>query len=132
MLTKAEAEQRVARGAAHLDVVRPGWHDRIDVGTLELSSCIRCVVGQLGNGYDFIDRRMELGMDDGRSFGIDLQRGKNFDYVADDERVEAWRFLQDAWIAAIADRKIARSASDSDSSPSQEARAVDAVAGDSK
>lgn len=37
----------VARGAALLDEKLPGWAERIDLATLELSSCYRCVLGQL-------------------------------------------------------------------------------------
>lgn len=40
-------EIRVARGAKWLDVKYPGWWQVIDLGTLELSSCNRCVLGQV-------------------------------------------------------------------------------------
>lgn len=36
-----------ARGAALLDVARPGWHDEIDTNTLDINSATRCVLGQL-------------------------------------------------------------------------------------
>lgn len=38
---------RVQRGAAYLDDVDPGWYRRIDPHTLELSSGVSCVLGQL-------------------------------------------------------------------------------------
>ena len=44
---------RVRRGVALLDRVMPGWHDRIDVDTLDINFCHRCVLGQLfGGNYD--------------------------------------------------------------------------------
>ncbi len=43
-------QERVARGVALLDEKMPGWVDRIDVDTLEISSIRHCVVGQLNQG----------------------------------------------------------------------------------
>lgn len=44
-------ETRVNRGAALLDEKVPGWWERIDLEQLQLSSCIRCVLGQLFGIY---------------------------------------------------------------------------------
>ena len=44
MSTAAEC---AARGAALLDEKLPGWAERINLAELELSSCYRCVLGQL-------------------------------------------------------------------------------------
>lgn len=41
-----DIDERVQRGAALLDQVRPGWHTRIDITRLNLGSCDRCVLGQ--------------------------------------------------------------------------------------
>lgn len=41
------ARARVRRGAAYLDASDPGWRDRIDAGSLELSDGAHCVLGQL-------------------------------------------------------------------------------------
>lgn len=38
---------RVARGAAELDRILPGWERKIDLETLELQTGCRCVLGQL-------------------------------------------------------------------------------------
>ncbi|GIV61794.1 MAG: hypothetical protein KatS3mg044_0660 [Rhodothermaceae bacterium] len=38
---------RVARGAAYLDAVDPGWHHRLDLATLTLADGTCCVLGQL-------------------------------------------------------------------------------------
>lgn len=42
---------RVAAGATWLDEHRPGWVDRIDLDTLELSDTCNCVLGQEYGGY---------------------------------------------------------------------------------
>lgn len=41
----------VAKGAALLDEVMPGWADRIDLDTLAFPSCDHCVLGQLYGHY---------------------------------------------------------------------------------
>lgn len=39
--------ERVEKGAAFLDKHYPGWWEHIDLGTLEISSCTTCVLGQV-------------------------------------------------------------------------------------
>jgi hypothetical protein len=39
--------EHVARGDALLDAKIPGWAERINLATLALSDCERCIVGQL-------------------------------------------------------------------------------------
>lgn len=40
-------DERVEFGAAWLDEVEPGWIDRLDLATLQLSDVSCCVIGQL-------------------------------------------------------------------------------------
>ncbi|GAA4626729.1 hypothetical protein GCM10023196_036150 [Actinoallomurus vinaceus] len=42
--------ERVAKGAALLDEKLPGWHDRIDLDQLRLSSPCNCILGQTWDG----------------------------------------------------------------------------------
>lgn len=107
MLTKEEAGERVARGAAYLDRVRPGWHEQIDIGQLALESCTRCIVGQL-RGFEVLSKPM-------RSFdpyyGFDLTENeleRDCPNDKDGARAVAFRPLQDAWIEAIADRRLSQ------------------------
>lgn len=44
-------EERVARGAARLDEVRPGWHRNVNVQTLDISSGRNCALGQVFGSY---------------------------------------------------------------------------------
>lgn len=125
MLTPHEAELRVAKGAAHLDAIRPGWFNRIDVGTLTLHDPCGCIVGQLCVARPMVDwdgatfstaQLLELRLIrrwhdvqlmrettyDGRvaALGFDLSSAE----LNDDD--DDFAVLQDAWIAAIADRKL--------------------------
>lgn len=105
MITKAEAETRVARGAAHLDVVRPGWFNELDLGTLTLHTCGECVVGQIGKllGLDWhgsvqaLTRTGKVVLLSDCGFYIDSEGG---------ELEAAYRPLQDAWVELIADRRL--------------------------
>lgn len=40
-------EQRVAKGAAWLDEKYPGWWAKVDIATLAVSSCRKCVLAQV-------------------------------------------------------------------------------------
>lgn len=120
MVTKDEAERRVARGAAHLDQMRPGWFNAVDTDRLRLSSCGDCVIAQLATvdpyAMPFTAGLRQFGLDGNPSvspyraaqYGVALQigdrsqaRGKK-GYEEDDL---SFAHLQDAWIAAIAARK---------------------------
>lgn len=46
-----EIAERVAAGAAFLDEHDPGWDQRINVAALDISSCEKCVFGQLRDNY---------------------------------------------------------------------------------
>ena len=46
------AKERVTKGHQWLDQNYPGWKEKIDLDTLELSSCLNCVLGQLYGHFD--------------------------------------------------------------------------------
>lgn len=52
---------RVQRGVELLDRVRPGWERSIDLGSLDIAICTRCVLGQLFGHY--VDGKEALGID---------------------------------------------------------------------
>lgn len=54
----ATIEERVARGAAFLDVARPGWRDDITPAALSLASGCKCILGQI---FGDVARRDESG-----------------------------------------------------------------------
>lgn len=88
---------RVERGAVWLDAIYPEWWTHLDLGTLQLSNCCRCVLGQVfrtdedDNGYDLIADNLgvTLGWIIGRGFALDPTSNKS------------WNDLDDAWIAEI-------------------------------
>ena len=115
MLSMTEARERVARGAARLDMLKPGWYNRIDVGTLTLHDGCGCVIGQLAGGRF---RPTEVaGIADNDAIvacGFDLTEeelaepnylGKTAAEIKA-ERAKIYSPLQDAWIEAIADRRL--------------------------
>lgn len=124
MISQEEARARVARGAAHLDQVRPGWHHRIDVGTLTLHDPCGCIVGQLmglatAGSFDAACRSMGIAaFCDQIEFGLNLSLSDDSEeevrrywarYHLSGQRAASEMFyqpLQDAWIEAICDRRL--------------------------
>lgn len=113
MLTLDEARERVARGAAHLDQMRPGWHAEVDTGTLTLSSCTQCVLGQLFGGEWDVDAPFLHGL---KCLNLYEKRGNasavthgfaigTGDAADPDNAEPEFQWLQDAWIEAIAARR---------------------------
>lgn len=98
-MTQDEATQHVMVGAGLLDQHYPGWARRIDIGTLRLASADHCICGQLGNGHNWatLPKSLQLAI-------VSLEHGfQSAGFVAQDGD---YPLLQDAWIAAIADRLI--------------------------
>jgi hypothetical protein len=42
---------RIRYGIAVLDRIKPGWREQIDLSTLWMGSCVRCILGQLFGDY---------------------------------------------------------------------------------
>lgn len=113
MLTRDEAQARVSRGAAHLDVVRPGWHNQIDDGKLTMQCGGQCIAGQLSTAYGNFGNDCEsLGFSEAQapSYGMDLTpcEWKDAEGLTGLAWAEVWRPLADAWIEAIADRRLSQ------------------------
>lgn len=124
MLTSEIARERVTKGAAHLDRVVPGWFHRVDIGTLTLSSCEDCVLGQLAGpraadpayfehcftrGLKLARLYEDVGNALAALHGFALLHGDVHREYSDpsysSESDVAFALLQDAWIAAIAQRR---------------------------
>jgi hypothetical protein len=112
MLTKAEAEARVSKGAAHLDALFPKWAEYIRVNEFDLSAPCSCVLGQLHGDYreavedrDIIPRKWwetaVVAYASAEQMGFDAPSS---DILAA-ERKHDYGLLQDAWVDAIAARK---------------------------
>lgn len=88
--------ERVARGAALLDVATPGWFEAINLDWLDLSNCNRCVLGQLAG--DFMDALVEyeINPDEARARGFEVSVDVEDVSVIDaeyDALTAAWREL---------------------------------------
>ncbi len=68
-------DSRVETGIRLLDKQMPGWADHVDLRTLEIESCTRCVVGQLfgfARPDDLWWGYKGLGVESPRRFGFSL------------------------------------------------------------
>lgn len=96
--------ERVARGAAWLDQVRPGWRDAIVLDTLDLISPCDCVLGQVyaqvsvagRSGYWYVMNEMAPFIDDCESFyGWPQARGfasiEGHGQYLDSAQIKRWR-----------------------------------------
>jgi hypothetical protein len=116
MLLKSEAQERVARGAAHLDGLMPDWFRKVDVKTLKLYSDRHCLLAQVTTG-DYWQGAQHFGltreMAGACGFNVTLPEetgGLNCDIHALQKEFD---LLQACWIEAIA----ARLHPESDSQP---------------
>ncbi len=89
------ASELVANGAALLDEHLPGWHERIDLDTLDISSCDKCMLGQLFGRYGI--GKDALGLKTGDNHGFALPYSM-FDSLN-------WGVLDKAWADEIGSRR---------------------------
>lgn len=98
--------ERVAAGAAWLDANESGWVDRIDLETLNLDNCERCIGGQLVR--QDADRTLTYGdwlvywlgpVDDRTEWAV----AHGFDVLGGDEY--GYRDLTGVWRDLIAERR---------------------------
>ncbi len=85
---------RVARGAALLDEMVPGWDQRIDLDYLQMEDGRECVLGQTFDSSLFALELM--GIDDPEAYGFDLAEGE-------DETL--WPTVNAMWRALIVSRR---------------------------
>lgn len=135
-MTKSQARERVARGAAFLDQARPGWAHEIDPGLLDLSDSCYCVLGQLIGDYEaskVFPLPKGVGEIDDADIGFHILHYDDLSHPFLCECAEClsnWTTLQNAWIDAIADRVIPQTMGEPVASP-RVAGLVTTVNGDS-
>lgn len=90
-------DPRVVRGAELLDERMPGWAERIDLDSFVLSSCKRCVLGQLYGDFEIALGRCDIeeAPDDYYGFDIDGRREGRAEY----------KTLEQDWRLAILSRR---------------------------
>jgi hypothetical protein len=108
MLTQAEAQARVARGAALLDRHRPGWIRAVSLSRLELRSQCSCVLGQLEGSFDLACQRLFPGTVKPFHVGFNVDTDLDIDEDAENLVAEiegGYAVLQAAWEALIMARR---------------------------
>lgn len=115
MLTNEEARARVAKGAAYLDTKWAEWFEHLCTDRLDMGDPCNCVLGQMTGDYNeaigklwpqrrFLTRLIgDTPGDKAEALGFDVA-DSDFDL----ERRTDYRRLQDAWIEAIADRRLSQ------------------------
>jgi len=100
--------EKVERGAALLDIMRPGWHDVIDKYTIDIKDPYLCILGQLyghyANGlaamWDFLGD--EAYRTSGSDFGFSVSLSEQ--YILSSVLSECSR-LKSFWITQIDARR---------------------------
>lgn len=98
ILDEFNETERVARGVAWLDEIRPDWRDRVTLPELRLTSACNCVLGQVFDepgypepGFNIaIDRYLTL--TEAQNFGFDVDSR-----YAGTTREREWGALQAEW-----------------------------------
>lgn len=85
-------QERVAKGAALLDLKYAGWADKINSETLYMDSCANCVVGQLLGSFDDVE-----------DLGIDVDDSWEYGFYHSPHRHHAddYKELEETWLREI-------------------------------
>jgi len=107
MLTREEADRRVVEGFKHMDATYPrDWAERTNLESLEMSDCIKCMLGIHSGRYDYspLSTNHAVAVD----WGFALNQPD--DWFTWEQRRLAYAILTDAWRDAINARLLSRSA----------------------
>lgn len=106
MLTHQEAHERVSRGMALLDEIKPGWEKDLERDVFDMSSSAHCVLGQTfydyWQGVEEVEAIKAEFADDHDEWGDaqwPIQHGFQLD-----EGDDGWKVLERTWILALAPR----------------------------
>jgi hypothetical protein len=91
-------KERAARGAELLDKMYPGWHNNIDIFTLDIAYGEQCVIGQLFGSFNKHLKRLDhvIPEDKEHKFGFNMRRPC---------KDKTWAKLNKAWIKEILKRR---------------------------
>lgn len=97
-------EERIERGAALLDEIRPGWRSQVNPDGLRMRSAEFCVLGQLyGNFYDAADDIF-----DGRYLSGAIEHGLHARMESDPGSPEFWNEREWAELEVLWKQELAR------------------------
>ncbi len=97
------AKERVAKGAALLDIAFPGWEEKLHPADLDVRNSHLCVGAQLTGSFfsaEFQDFLCKVVRDDRRIFIDEVGFDANDDLDADE--------IKNAWIDIVRERKAAK------------------------
>lgn len=89
--------ERVRAGATLLDATVPGWEGKIDPETLDLQSCVGCILGQCFDIYGSGTKHLGLNHQDAVAFGFHAEAEHSRDVAA-----REYAQLAPAWLHEIA------------------------------
>jgi len=94
---------RVKKGAELLDTAQPNWYEQIELSQLDLSSCKKCILGQMFG--DFSDGAEVLFKDELSSSidkcGFDIDR----ELLLENTPEEVWELLCTYWRHEVVSRR---------------------------
>lgn len=102
-MTVAELLPRVEKGVALLDAHDPDWWRRINVQALDLSSCVRCVIGQLCGNYTLGLADLRLSPSEAIAHGFSITPAE----MVWEATPKTWQALTEAWVTIILARQFA-------------------------
>jgi len=91
--------RNVERGCAILDAATPGWQDRIDLETLDLSDPCQCILGQLYRTFGMGAIMLKLSWRETEEAGFAVNVITPTANTAD--TAERYRQLTDTWRAVL-------------------------------
>lgn len=107
----------VKKGTAWLDENHPGWVSKIDLSTLQMSNCERCVIGQAVGQYwrttaEAARVLRESGVEDEDYFSGDMWAAEHGFDVPEKEIIPGtfnytgnYKALEEAWVEVVKDRQ---------------------------
>jgi len=96
-------ETEVTKGAAWLDQNAPGWYDKADINTLDMSVCDTCILGAVFGAKSSFTLNADMTF--AVEHGFSLWLAHNQDNRKENER--KYRLLAATWIREILRRRAA-------------------------
>ena len=95
--------KRVAKGAALLDIKRPGWEKEVNIYSINMNSPYACILGQIYHNYAWGLDSLELESNwSAKRYGFELTGWQRRNFVSAQLNGQK---IKDAWIDEINSRK---------------------------
>lgn len=97
-MKRTTIQKRAARGAAFMDQKRPGWHNEIELGLLDIECGACCILGQIYNDYGQGTGKIGISYDQQRQYDLGLM-------ATPINKTQKYRELTAAWKTEIRIRR---------------------------